>query len=96
MLGRSGRGPTRFMSPRSTLNSCGSSSRRDWRRKRPTGVTRSSLRRAHTAWPSASASTRIDRNLKMVKGAPPRFSARRPPTVLARPQRRSTPTRVWA
>ena len=35
-LGTSGRGPTRLMSPRNTLNSCGSSSIFDFRSQRPT------------------------------------------------------------
>ena len=40
--GRSGRGPTRLMSPIRTFQSCGSSSRRVLLRTRPTGVTRGS------------------------------------------------------
>src|SRR5947199_21850 len=40
--GRSGRGPTRLMSPRSTFHNWGSSSRWVRRRRRPTGVTRGS------------------------------------------------------
>ena len=41
--GRSGRGPTRLMSPLSTFQSCGSSSSRVLRRNRPIGVTRLSF-----------------------------------------------------
>ena len=53
-LGIGGRGPTRLMSPISTLISCGSSSRLNLRSQRPTGVTRGSrvmkppLRRTET------------------------------------------------
>ena len=63
MVGRSGRGPTMFISPRSTLSSWGISSSRYWRRKRPTGVIRGSFWVAHTAPVPCSASTRIVRNL---------------------------------
>ena len=41
--GSGGRGPTSDMSPRSTFQNCGSSSRLVLRRKRPIGVTRGSL-----------------------------------------------------
>ena len=41
--GRSGRGPTRLMSPRNTFQSCGSSSSPLRRRKPPIGVVRGSL-----------------------------------------------------
>ena len=62
--GRSGRGPTRLMSPRRTFQSCGSSSSRVRRRNRPTGVTRvSPLGRPHRAGARFSASCRIERNL---------------------------------
>ena len=49
MVGRSGRGPTMFISPRSTLSSWGSSSSRYWRSTRPSGVTRGSCCWAQTA-----------------------------------------------
>ena len=42
VVGISGRGPTRLMSPFNTLNSCGSSSQLAWRMKRPKRVTRGS------------------------------------------------------
>ena len=58
------------MSPRSTFHSCGSSSRRVRRRKRPIGVTRgSSVLRPHRRRCAASASLRIDRNLWTVNDA---------------------------
>jgi glycosyltransferase involved in cell wall biosynthesis len=61
--GRSGRGPTRLMWPRSTFQSCGSSSRWVRRRKDPSRVRRGSFAwEAHTG-PPASASTTIVRNL---------------------------------
>ena len=42
--GGAGLGPTRLISPLSTLMSCGSSSRLELRRNRPSGVTRGSSR----------------------------------------------------
>ncbi len=75
-----GRGPTRLMSPRKTLTSCGSSSREYLRRVRPTRVTRGScLSLKSTPLPSfcaasaasrASASTTIERNLNIWKVSP--------------------------
>ena len=59
------------MSPRSTFSSCGSSSRRVLRRKRPTGVIAAVVLLAPTPRPvAASASCRIDRNLWTVKTRP--------------------------
>ena len=43
-----GRGPIRFISPRSTLTSCGSSSSRKRRSQRPSGVMRSRLSCTHS------------------------------------------------
>ena len=63
MLGRSGRGPTMFMSPFTTLISCGHSSIRNLRMNRPSGVTRGSFTVAHTAPDLPSAFTYIERNL---------------------------------
>ena len=63
LYGRSGRGPTSDMSPRSTFQSCGSSSRSKWRRKRPNGVQRGSSSRAKTGPVSRSAPRNIERNL---------------------------------
>ena len=63
MVGRSGRGPTMFISPLSTFRSWGSSSSRYWRSTRPTRVTRGSASAAHTAPLWRSASTCIVRNL---------------------------------
>ena len=61
--GRSGRGPTKLMSPSSTLNTWGISSMRVLRMKLPTRVTRSSFGLAHTA-PFFSASVRMLRNFQ--------------------------------
>src|SRR5436189_197469 len=61
-----GRGPTRLISPARTLKSCGSSSRLELRRKRPTRVVRASSFLAWTTWAPFS-STRMERNLKMPK-----------------------------
>ena len=59
------------MSPISTFQSCGSSSSRVRRSKRPIGVTRGSpLFEAHTGPVAASASCRIERNLWTVKTRP--------------------------
>src|SRR2546425_430149 len=95
IAGCSGRGPTTFMSPSSTLNSCGSSSRRTFRSRRPIGVTRASSAWAHTCRPPLLESTRIVRNLYIVNGLPPRSTWRRVlPPARDRP-RRSSPTRAW-
>ena len=69
--GRSGRGPTRLMSPRRTLSSCGSSSMRWARMKAPTRVMRGSRSVAQRG-PAASASTRMLRNFSNVKTLPRR------------------------
>ena len=64
ILGCSGRGPTMFMSPLSTLKSWGSSSSRVLRRNRPTGVIRGSSLAAHTwlpAWWIAHRAELVDR-----------------------------------
>ena len=45
--GRSGRGPTRLMSPRKMFHSWGNSSMCSFRSTRPTRVTRGSLGRLH-------------------------------------------------
>src|SRR6059036_240921 len=58
------------MSPSSTLNSCGSSSRRTFRSRRPIGVTRASSGWAHTCRPPLLESPRIVRNLYIVNGLP--------------------------
>ena len=63
MVGRSGRGPTKLISPRSTLKICGISSIRILRMMPPMKVTRGSLTEAQRATPSFSASTRMLRNL---------------------------------
>src|SRR5215217_1345324 len=91
MLGRSGRGPTMFMSPFSTFTSCGSSSSRVPRRMPPIGVTRASFLVAHTA-PASSAFTVIVRNLYIVNARPPTSTARRSPP--RRPFARRSPWRV--
>ena len=64
MFGACGRGPTRDISPRSTLKICGSSSRLVLRMKRPTRVTRQSS--VHTCWAPASSrsSWRMERNFQ--------------------------------
>ena len=61
--GRSGRGPTIDMSPRSTFQSCGSSSTFDRRSSLPSGVRRGSCSLANTGPVSASAPSYIERNL---------------------------------
>ena len=61
--GRSGRGPTIDMSPRSTFQNCGSSSRSNRRSQRPIGVARGSSSRAQIGPVSSSASIGIERNL---------------------------------
>ena len=65
-----GRGPTIDISPRSTFQSCGSSSRFDFRRTRPSGVTRGSSCWAHTGPVSRSASSYMERNFTIVNGLP--------------------------
>ena len=67
--GRSGRGPTKLISPLSTFQSCGISSRRVFLMKLPTLVTRASFSLANWA-PPFSASVRIDRNFRIVKRWP--------------------------
>src|ERR1700686_2669629 len=61
--GSSGRGPTSAISPRSTLNSCGSSSILDRRSKRPHGNTRGSW--LPVMGLPASSATVIERNLNI-------------------------------
>src|SRR5207302_11185341 len=81
--GRSGRGPTRLISPRSTLNSCGSSSSAVRRMKRPNGVRLSSPSTPPGAepcsgrkpWPPVRL-TRIERNLSMSNTCPSRPTRR--------------------
>ena len=78
--GTGGRGPTRLISPRNTFQSCGSSSRLMRRSRRPTRVTRGSLRilkigpsasfSAATSTLRASASATIVRNLRKVNRCP--------------------------
>ena len=63
--GRSGRGPTRLISPLRILNTCGNSSKRVRRRNRPTFVIRSSLSLASTGPDSFSASATMVRNLQI-------------------------------
>ncbi len=58
-----GRGPTRLISPQSTFQSCGSSSRLVLRMKRPTRVTRSSPTLTCRAAVASDASVRMERNL---------------------------------
>src|ERR1700719_570857 len=65
-VGRSGRGPTKLISPLRTLISCGNSSTRVRRMKRPMAVTRGSLMFAQAACPSFSASLVMLRNLSNV------------------------------
>ena len=72
--GRSGRGPTRLISPRSTLSACGSSSRRYRRSTRPTGVARASRHCARTGPVRSSASAVMVRNLRIWNTPPPRPS----------------------
>ena len=69
--GRSGRGPTRLMSPLRMFQSCGSSSSRVRRRKRPT-ASRACRRRSRPDRRRcrASASARIERNLWTVNTRP--------------------------
>ena len=68
--GRSGRGPTRLISPRSTLISWGSSSSEVRRRKRPTACAGRGPRRRRARSPAAArtprrrAGSRIERNLR--------------------------------
>ena len=57
----SGRGPTRLISPRTTFQSCGSSSRLVLRRTRPTRVTRGSRTSLKTGSGRRSTSTRSER-----------------------------------
>ncbi len=75
-----GRGPTRLMSPRSTLTSCGNSSIEKRRRCLPTGVTRGSSLilnrtpsdslRCDSCARRRSASVYMVRNFQMVNGRP--------------------------
>jgi thymidine kinase len=58
------------MSPRTTFQSCGSSSSRVRRMKRPTRVMRASPLVAQIGVPAYSASCRIERNLHSVKVRP--------------------------
>ena len=69
--GRSGRGPTKLMSPRRKLMHWGISSKCRARSTRPTGVTRGSAPLAHTGPVFSSASTYIERNLSIAKVRPP-------------------------
>ena len=78
--GRSGRGPTMLILPRSTSQNCGSSSSRDLRRNLPTRVTRGSFAPATTTPVFASASTDIVRNLCIVNSS--NWSRRTPVLVL--------------
>jgi len=70
-----GRGPTSDMSPLSTLNSCGSSSMLDARRRRPIRVKRSSRRLLEAFGPSsripAHGAEFVDFELAVVMGVPP-------------------------
>src|SRR5213592_3332481 len=86
--------PTMFMSPRSTLTSCGNSSTRSFRSTRPITVTRSSSGAAHTWRGPFPRSTCIVRNLWIVNGLPPTSIRRRvlPPAPVG--ARRSSPMRV--
>jgi hypothetical protein len=79
-FGTFGRGPTKLISPFSTLQVCGSSSMRTLRMNLPTRVTRGSSFCAHCA-PSASASVRIERSLITSNASPyspTRSGGRRP------------------
>src|SRR5690606_19272141 len=64
---RSGRGPTRLMSPLRTLNNSGSSSKLVLRKKRPSLVKRCS---SGSRRPCASRASVIVRNLYIVNGFP--------------------------
>src|SRR5574344_984906 len=66
---RSGLGPTMDISPLSTFQNCGSSSRRYLRINRPNGVMRSSFLE-ESLGPSASASIYMVLNLYMRNGLP--------------------------
>ncbi len=68
--GRSGRGPTRLISPRSTFTACGSSSRCQRRSTRPTRVTRGSAGGDQAGPESRSAPSAMVRNLSMPKTRP--------------------------
>src|SRR5439155_583606 len=97
IAGCSGRGPTMFISPRSTLKSWGSSSSRNFRSTRPRGVTRASSGWAQTSWsswPRSSGATCIVRNLNMVNGLPPRSRRRRVLPPARDRARRSSPIRA--
>src|SRR5436309_512857 len=85
-----------FISPRSTLSTCGNSSSRNFRKTRPTGVMRPSSDAAQTCFPEVSVSTYIVRNLYMVNCAPPRSIRRRELPPLRERARRSSPTRCCA
>ena len=65
-----GRGPTRFISPRRMLTSCGSSSRRKCRSHLPTRVMRSELSCTHSDRRCSPGC--IVRNLSRLNGRPPR------------------------
>ena len=67
-----GRGPTSVMSPRSTFQNCGSSSRLVRRRKRPIGVLRGSSSRAQIGPVALSASSNIERNFHILNDRPSR------------------------
>ena len=85
--GRSGRGPTKLMSPRSTFQSCGSSSSRVARRSTRRAASRADRPRSPAPGPCRlSASSCIVRNLKIVNGEPSAPDARLP--VDHRPARR--------
>ncbi len=64
--GRSGRGPTTLMSPRSTFHRLGSSSRLVRRKKRPSGVRRA----ASSPRSSPQPGSRMVRNLTITKSFP--------------------------
>ena len=82
----SGRGPTRLMSPRRTLSSCGSSSMLERRRPRPTRVTRGS---------SASLKT-ARRGRRRRRRQPAAARRRRPSCELEHRERRpAAPARCW-
>ncbi len=86
--GRSGRGPTKFISPHTTLSSPGSSSRRDRRRNRPTGVVRSLSDKSS---PALSLCSLIERSFRSVNGLPP-APARVCRKTTGRPMVRATST----
>src|SRR5437763_1425861 len=94
MAGCSGRGPTIFMSPCSTLKSWGSSLSRNFRSTRPIGVTRVSSGWAQTCGSRCAEATCIVRNLYIVNGWPPWSSRRRVLPPARDRARRSRPMRV--